>query len=557
MIVSLPAVLVLLLLGVAQQVIAPERDVLPGTGGAVITGRVTDRGSGRSLPRIVVTLARPNSSTLLETFTDEEGRYRFTEIEPGAYELSAGVDRHRSTYLPQRYGSDAPDLAALAPSGPNLQLKPGETRAGLDFALWRALGIEGRVLDPLETGMANVSVIVKRVTERIRPSARAYSDDRGMYRAYGLAPGRYRVCAEIEQPSDVAAETTRMGTTCYPAVVDETNAGEVVLTADDATGIDVRVQQFRTYSFSLSGTVVDASGSPVTGAFVGAYMVDADGPSVSGATQRGEFVLKGLAPRRYVVRASVGETTPSDRPANRDTQVGYAFADLSAGDTGGVLVPLSKRVDVAGKVTFEGVHAEIRRAGMVVQTSPVPSRVAYSDRRSPFSLVEDDLSFKLTRVYRLPLILRMMGLPDGWVLKSVLYDGRDVTNVPTDFGVRPESAQLEIILTNRAAQPLVRVLDEQGTPASSPYVVAVPTDPSRSALPFAIVTATRAEDDLMKLGPLLPGEYFVAALSRDDGLLLFSERVRLDTIATVGTRVMLTAGDTRTLDLRIVTLPRQ
>lgn len=234
----MPAVLFLLL--IAQQVAAPAppRDVPREKVSAAIAGRVTERGSGRPLPRAVVTLLKPNSSTPLATLTDEDGRYQFSGVEPGAYALSAGLDRHRSTYLPQRYGADTPGVSNLEPQRPNLELKPGETRAGLDFALWRALAIEGRVLDPWEMGMANVSVIVKRVTERVRASAYISTDDRGKYRAYGLAPGRYRVCAEIDQQSDAAAEAPRLAASCFPTAVDGANAGEVVLTSDDATGVN-------------------------------------------------------------------------------------------------------------------------------------------------------------------------------------------------------------------------------------------------------------------------------------------------------------------------------
>jgi hypothetical protein len=128
--------LVLLLSALALQVAAPVRDVPREKGSAAISGRVTERGSGRPLPRIVVSLLKPNSSTPLETLTDEDGRYQLTGVEAGAYALSAGLDRHRSTYLPQRYGADAPGVSNMDPQRPNLELKSGEARAGLDVALW-------------------------------------------------------------------------------------------------------------------------------------------------------------------------------------------------------------------------------------------------------------------------------------------------------------------------------------------------------------------------------------------------------------------------------------
>jgi hypothetical protein len=256
-----------------------------------------------------------------------------------------------------------------------------------------------------------------------------------------------------------------------------------------------------------------------------------------------------------MVQASYGQTTPDDPRGNR-AQVGYAFVDLSAGDAGGVLVTLSNPVELGGTVTFEGLRTGIRKAGMVVQTSPLAQRLTLATSRPPFSPVSDDLTFKLSRVYRLPLIVRISGLPDGWILKSVRFDGRDVTYVPTDFGARSGPSRLDITVTKRVAGALVRVLDEQGEAASSFDVVAVPTDPSRQALPFVIVPATRAEGNPVTLGPMLPGDYFVAALSRDDWLWLLRNGGRIDAIGAVGTRVTLAEGETRKLELRIVTLPQ-
>jgi len=71
-----------------------------------------------------------------------------------------------------------------------------------------------------------------------------------------------------------------------------------------------------------------------------------------------------------------------------------------------------------------------------------------------------------------------------------------------------------------------------------------------------VVPATREESELTTLGPMLPGDYFVAALSRDDWLWLLRDGGRIDAIASVGTRVTLAEGTTRKLELRLVTLPQ-
>ena len=549
----MPAALVLLLLAASQQPAAAPRDVPPARHASVISGRVTERGSGLPLPRIVVTLVQSGSSTPLETVTDDHGRYQLTGIEPGEYVLSAGPDRHRSTFLHQRYEADAPGLPE--PPRPNLTLADGDTRSKLDIALSRALAIEGRVLDPLENGLGNVTVIVKRLGEHVRPVAQAFTDDRGMYRAYGLAPGRYRVCADFNGSSDDAADTTRLGTTCFPAAANEAGAGEIALVSQDAAGIDIRVQQVR--SHSIAGLVVGATGSPVDGAFVAAYPLDSSGPSASGMTRRGEFVLNGLAAGRYTVRAAVTEPNPGDGPPQRDTEAGYASVDLTAGDAAGLTVSLAKPVDVAGRVTFEGRRPPAsRRPGMVVQSGPAPniSRSSLASR-PPFSPVGDDLSFELKRLHRLPMIVRITGLPDGWVLKSVLHDGRDITYVPTEFGSTPSPLRLELVLTNRVAQPAVRVLDDEGRTITSCHVIAVPADPARWRIALGFVTVSPQPGGLMKLGPMLPGEYIVAAIPRDQAHILFSDLTRVDALAAIGSRVTLAEGDSRTFDLRLVNLP--
>lgn len=269
-------------------------------------------------------------------------------------------------------------------------------------------------------------------------------------------------------------------------------------------------------------------------------------------------MLNGLAPRRYMVRASLSEPNPGEGPPQRDLEVGYASVDLTAGDATGLVVPLSRPVDVSGRVTFDGGRPpSTRRLGMVVQTGPVVERLSFlsSEGRPPFSSVSDDLSFELKRLYRLPMIIRITGLPNGWALKSVLYDGRDVTYVPTDFGSGPSTGRLELIVTNRVAQPTVRVLDEEGRPITSCYVIALPADRARWRVALGSVAATPAPGGVLKLGPMLPGEYVVAAIPREDGVILFNDRTRVDALAAIGRRVTLAEGDSRTFDVRLVSLP--
>jgi len=383
-----------------------------------------------------------------------------------------------------------------------------------------------------------------------------YSDDLGAYRVYGLAPGRYRVCANARgRVGTSAADRSRFARTCHPASVIEREASDVILTSRDASGIDIRVQ--RVGSYSISGSVMDAAGTPADGAGVGAYSLDDSEVSGYVTSRGGEFAVKGLTPGRYIIIAMLGGSQPGDpRPALREREVGYAWADIGSVDASGIGMTLSTPVTVVGRVTFDGTpspRGNLLR--MVVQTRPSEERLLRFDMRPPFAPVDDSLGFELKGLYRLPLAIGIDGLPDDWALESVRYDGRDITHVATDFGSSPSPSRLEIVLTNRVAHPSVRVADDQGVPVISYQVVAVPADSSRWKLALGGVQKTVPADGVVKLDAMAPGDYLIAALPTYDFYTLMREPARIDDLARVATRVRLTEGDVRTFELRLINLP--
>ena len=557
------ALLFLAIAAAQSQAGAPPRDSRPAAAAtATISGRVTEQGSGRQLPRIVVTLTTADRSKVIEAMTDAGGRYEFTGVEAGKYALVAAPDEHRSTFLSQRFGDTAPGiLVAGVPLPPSVELRAGESRAGVDIALTRALGIEGRVTDPWDDAIAEARVEVRRADGRLHFGYPVYSDDLGFYRVYGLAPGRYRVCASMQERfggSDNAP--SRLVATCHPAAIVEAAASDIVLTSQDATGVDIRVQ--RVGSRSISGTVSGPSGAPIDGAEVSAYALADSGSSISTQSRNGAFALQGLTPGRYVIKATLGDPHREDpRPPERELQVGYASAEVDVVDVTGVGVDLSKPVRAAGRVVFEGSPSpgtSVLR--MVVQASTPDVLRSRFEGRPPFSPVGDDLTFELKGLYRLPLLLGIHGLPEGWVVKSVRDGNRDVTHLPIDFGSRPSPGGLEIVLTNRVARPSVRVTDQQGAPVTAFQVVAVPVNPARRrvgtvVVPGILFPRAPSSDGVLKVGAILPGEYFLAALSTEDSVMLMRDPAWIDGIAGMGTRVTLEERDDRTFDLRLLGLP--
>ena len=528
--------------------------VAEGQGATFISGRVTEQGSGRPLAQMVVTLVAPDRSEK-QAITDADGSYRFSGLTPGKYAIGAGPDEHRSTYLRQWYGEAMPATRFAGPQRPSVELTGGEGRAGIDITLTRALAIEGRVSNPWDEAMANVDVTVTRSDGLSAEANPGYTDDLGAYRIYGLPPGRYRVCASVNEPSDsVAPGGARLVKTCYPSTVGDATAADVTLSSEDASGIDIRVQ--RVGSYSVSGLVSDATGRPVDNAEIRAMPFVESDPSAYTRSRAGAFVLQGLTPGRYLIEASLGGALRGDPTVSApDAESAFAPVEVSGGDATGVSLTLAKAVSLAGRIMFDGGPAPRGdRLRMTVHTQPDAEPLRFVSRR-PVAIVGDDLTFQLGGLHRLPVVIRILGLPEGWVVRSIRYEGRDITLVPTDFASAAARGPLEIALTNRVTRPSVRVTDVQGAPITGYAIVAVPAERSQWRHGFVVIPGTPSADGVLKIGPLLPGDYVLAALPRAELGLFFLDRERVGALATIGTRVTLDVGDTRTIELRLTSLP--
>ena len=526
------------------------RDPPSPSAAATLSGRVSEAGSGRPLPRIVVSLDAPPAPRV-ETLTDADGRYVFNDLPAGRYVLTAAPERHRSSHLAQRFGETEPLLYISSASRPTLELKAGERRSHADFALARALGIEGRVLDPSDQPIANVPVEIRRADGRFVPVRNAVTNDLGQYRLYGLAAGRYRICALIENElAVVGADGGKLTRTCHMAATAEAEASEVVLSTEDAMAIDIRIQ--RMGSFVITGTVVDAAGIALDNGFVRAFPKDESGSHISTRTEKGQFTLKGASSGRYLLTASVGGGMPGDpEPPARAREVGYAVVDVQGGNATGVSIALSKPVSLAGAVTFEGQDAPSpRQLTLVVYADPSEEQWWRTEAAPSRAAVGDDLRFELKDLYRRPRLVSVSNMPDGWALKTVRLDKRDITFIPTDLTV---GSRLEILLTNAVAKPSARVDIPAGT--STPFhVIVLPVDPARWR-GRRMIDGQSARDGALRLGALLPGDYLVAAIPLEDALTVARDADRLADLASVASRVTFASGDVRTIDLSLVSLP--
>ena len=70
-------------------------------------------------------------------------------------------------------------------------------------------------------------------------------------------------------------------------------------------------------------------------------------------------------------------------------------------------------------------------------------------------------------------------MPDGWFLKSVTHEGKDLTDTGYDFKPGEQVSGIQIVLTRRATTMTGTVQAEGGAPVSDYSVVAFSADRSK------------------------------------------------------------------------------
>jgi Carboxypeptidase regulatory-like domain len=195
----------------------------PPTSTGLILGQVVDGTSGQPLAGVTVALsgsiglpagtpidvpsepvpARPFTTRMV--MTDGDGHFVFFALPAGRFSLSA----RKPGYLPGAYGQHAPSETFGISS--RLDLGEAERRTDVTIPLWKFATIGGTVVDEAGEPVVGLSVRVLRRAYsggRLRLGAVASAvttDDRGVYRKAGLAPGDYVVAIPATQSTIPAA----------------------------------------------------------------------------------------------------------------------------------------------------------------------------------------------------------------------------------------------------------------------------------------------------------------------------------------------------------------
>ena len=161
-----------------------------GTG--LILGQVVTGDTGTPVRRARVALSGAELRGQRSTMTDDEGRFVFTQLPPGRYSMTAS----KAGYVNIAYGAKAPGRA-----GTPIQLEEGQKLDSRAISLPKGGVITGVVLDEYGepspgTPVRALRTVIRTGEKRLESAGTNTTDDRGMYRIYGLQPGQYVVTAQ-------------------------------------------------------------------------------------------------------------------------------------------------------------------------------------------------------------------------------------------------------------------------------------------------------------------------------------------------------------------------
>ena len=520
-------------------------------GTAVLRGTVVAADTGVPLRRVQVRAVSTDGQDNNVASTDEQGRFEILELVGGRYTVTAT----KTGFVPLQYGQRRP-----GERGTPIEIAAGETREKIALTLPRGGAISGRVMDEFGEPIADAQVMVLRNAfgpggRRMQPAGRTGStDDLGSFRIFGLSPGTYVVSATgrsmnmMRMPDGRLAPNGEQGyaPTYYPGTPSVTDAQRIAMgVGQEVSGVVFGLVPTRVSR--ISGRVI---GAPPDEPFAGAVMVSPEDRAlglmnVGGLVQPdGTFELGSVPPGRYVL-------TIQPRTGRRgDDLVGFTSVTVAGADLSNVVIALRRPGTVRGTIEFEGGAPGGISPGQI-QVFPVPA-----DPNAPpmFGMgppqTSSDFTFTVKGIAQ-PVLLRVGGA-SGWSVKSVFFNGENVTDLPLPAAPGVDLEGVRVLLTQSAPTISGVVRDDRGAVVVDTTVLLFPSDETKWGFSSRYVRTTRPDTQgrfEFKSVPAYANYRVIALPALEEGQgsdpdFLLSVRDRAE-------RLGATDGEAKTLDLRL------
>ncbi len=399
-----------------------------------VGGRVTIKDKGA--PGIVVGL-HPSEMTgpfdpSYKATTDQDGNYLIIDVPAGSYEAT--------TVAPAFVIADSKNAR-----GHSVVLGEGERVENINFSLVRGGVITGKVIDadgrPViqqQVGLYRADAFEQPSQQRgqIYPITSLSTDDRGIYRMFGIAAGRYKVAAGRGDNSfsgGLAVGRASYKQVFHPDVSDQTKATVLVVSeGSEATNVDITLGR-AIDTFKASGRVIDdVKGLPMPNVSFGLQRIIGDRSDYMNSrvtsNGHGDFIIESLIPGKY-------SAFLMPEP-NSDLRVDTTTFDVIDQDVDGLTIKITKGASLAGVVVLEGENksAFTKLVQRQLQAYVSAEGPGLGMGRYATSMIEADGSFHLG------------GLPSGMAIFSLndrQLKGFKITRVEREGIVQPRGVEIK------------------------------------------------------------------------------------------------------------------
>jgi protocatechuate 3,4-dioxygenase beta subunit len=486
------------------------------------------------------------TSLLRPATSDADGKFEFTSIRPGAYSLSAS----------------APGYVSADPD-PKVFYRPGDNAT---ITLVKGGVITGKVTNT--SGEPVVSVVVRAIKLReandkplrgrsdlgsqINDSLEMAlgpfkTDDRGIYRIYGLTSGYYHVAAGGRSPQGVSfsggTAYDRDAPTYYPSSTMETAAEVTVLAGEEAANIDIRYREHSGHSIGGSVTV---STGPAPQAIT--VLLTRPNSAVAEATAivmagRQNYGFDSLHDGEYVVTAmgtsgNMGMAAGSEgitASVSQPRRVTVRGADVS-----GINLIIEPLASISGRVVIEKLQDPKQKAlckelrPVAIEGTVLSTR---DDRKDTLDAITGPLgAFKdTTPNEKSEFIISLLQPGTHWLavqfpaehlyLKTISLPQAEPNTKPIDAGkngIRLTSGDkvkgLLVTMSEGAARLSGKVVvgADNKTPDANMRVHLVPAEPEAADDVLRYFESEVSNEGAFSLGNLQPGKYWLVARETTD-----------------------------------------
>jgi uncharacterized protein (DUF2141 family) len=462
-----------------------------------IQGTVVDSKTGQPLRAAEVSLrvlSQGNRSEANSSVSDSEGHFAFDNLAAGRYRITAS----RNGYVTRdpRFGGGL--RAGM------ISLSSGQHADGVVLRLTPSGVIAGRVTSEGDEPVPNVFVQAMKFTyqgdkRQLSDVGTSTTNDRGEYRIWGLAPGKYYVRATHPRGGPIRAGSQVYVPVFYPGVSDLSRTQPIELHAgDEISGIDLSFVALR--SVRVSGHVINASSAPTKEAQVtlvggSGAMTFAAGQASTGA--KGAFEIPGVAPGSYTLIAEQFGTADAEKVIRG--RISVEVGEVNLGD---VEVIVGPGASVSGHVRTEGkTNPDLTKLTVSLDAQDDLSSMGFAPDVSNVALRSDG-TFTFHDVPEGNYHIKVLPLPDGYYLKP----SGEADAVEAGVKVaRNHAVSVEITLSAGAGRVSGSVAKNQ-QPFAGGTVVLVPEGARRSQPRFYRQALTDSAGRFT-ISSVAPGDY--------------------------------------------------